>query len=88
MIWRGTAYRDQRRATDLMIDPLAAFGLASVSAMLLFYWLEPRAAVYSLAFGIACWAAALYGWLAGVWPFSVVESIWGVVAIRRYLARR
>jgi len=56
--------------------------------MLLFYWLEPRAAVYSLAFGVACWAAALYGWLAGAWPFSVVESIWGVVAARRYFARR
>lgn len=70
------------------MDPVTAFGLASVSAMLLLYWLEPRAAAYSLAFGFACWAAALYGWFAGVWPFSVVEAIWGGVAVRRYFARR
>ncbi len=70
------------------MDPVTAVGLASVSAMLLFYWLEPRSAAYSLAFGLACWSAALYGWLADVWPFSVVEAIWGAVAVRRYFARR
>ncbi len=77
-----------RRIIPYDVDPVTAFGLASVSAMLTFYWLEPRSAMYSLAFGFACWAAAAYGWLAGAWPFSVVESIWGIVAVRRYFARR
>lgn len=67
---------------------LAAFGFASVSAMLLCYWLEPRAPVYSLGFAVACWAAASYGWLIGAWPFAFVEVVWGGVALRRYAVRR
>lgn len=70
------------------MDALTAFGLLSVSLMLLFYFLEPRHPIYSLAFGLASWAAATYGWMAGVWPFAIVELIWGAVAARRYLARR
>ena len=27
-----------------------------------------------------------YGFLSGAWPFGVVEAIWAVVALRRYLA--
>lgn len=70
------------------MDSLTAFGVASVSAMLVFYALEARARMFVLAFALACWAAAAYGWLAGVWPFSVVEGIWGFVALGRYLKRR
>jgi len=28
----------------------------------------------------------VYGFLAGTWPFGVVEAIWAVIALRRYLA--
>lgn len=68
-------------------DPLTAFGVGAVGAMLLFYWLEPRSRGYALAFGAACWAAALYAWLVGAWPFSVIEALWGLVAFRRYARR-
>ena len=37
------------------------------------------------AFG---WASAVYGWLNGAWPFTVVEAIWGVVALRRFARKR
>jgi len=70
------------------MDALTAFGFVSVSSMLVSYWLEPRNPNYSLAFALACWAAALYGWLAGTWPFAVVEVVWGGVAARRFLSRR
>lgn len=70
------------------MDALTAFGLVSVSAMLVFYWLEPRGAAFSLAFAAASWTAALYGWLAGAWPFAVVEVIWGGVAACRFIERR
>jgi hypothetical protein len=56
--------------------------------MLLFYWLEGRWRWSVLAFGLACWSSAAYAWLAGAWPFTVVEGAWGVVALRRFLARR
>jgi 16S rRNA (adenine(1408)-N(1))-methyltransferase len=56
--------------------------------MLVFYWLEPRSAIFSLGFAISCWSAAAYGWLAGAWPFAVVELVWGGVAVGRYARRR
>jgi hypothetical protein len=71
-----------------LMDALTVFGFLSVSAMLLFYSLEPRGAIYSLAFALACWAAAIYGWLAGTWPFALVELVWGGVAARRFASRR
>ena len=32
----------------------------------------------------ACGLASLYGFLAGTWPFGVVEAIWALVALRRW----
>ena len=70
------------------LDPVTAFGVASLSAMLVSYALEARGRGWVLAFALACWASAAYGWIAGAWPFTVVEGVWGVVALRRYLRRR
>ena len=70
-----------------MPDALTALGLASVGAMLLSYALEDRSPWFVLTFAIACWTSALYAWLAGAWPFTVVELIWGVIALRRFRRR-
>lgn len=70
------------------MDPLTAFGLASVAAMLALYALEERSPYFVLGFALACWAAAAYAWLAGAWPFTLIEVIWGVVALRRFARRR
>ena len=56
--------------------------------MLIAYALESRAAVWVLVFALACAASSAYGWLAGTWPFGVVEGIWALVATRRWLLRR
>ena len=69
-------------------DALTAFGVMSVTAMLLFYALEERSRVLILGFAVACWASAAYAWLAGAWPFTVVELVWGFVALQRYRSRR
>jgi hypothetical protein len=71
-----------------MIDGLTLFGLAAVSAMLVFYALEDRSHWYVLAFAGACCLASLYGFLQGAWPFGVIEAIWAGVALRRWHARR
>jgi hypothetical protein len=55
--------------------------------MLVFYALEARAAVFVLAFAVACAASSLYGFLQGAWPFGVVEAIWCIVALRRWWRR-
>lgn len=69
------------------MDGLTWFGLFAVSAMLVTYALEDRSAWYVLAFAAACALASAYGFLQGAWPFRVVEGIWTVVALRRFMLR-
>ena len=70
------------------MDALTLFGALAVTAMLVFYTLEPRSPVFVLAFALACLASSTYGFLQGAWPFGVVELIWSAVALRRWWRRR
>lgn len=67
---------------------LTAFGAISVTLMMLFYALEDRSRWFTLAFAAACAAASAYGWLAGAWPFGVVELVWAGVAVRKWYFRK
>ncbi len=67
---------------------LTIFGACAVAFMMLFYAVEDRAPTYTLCFALACVAASAYGWLAGTWPFGVVEALWAIVAFRKWLRRR
>lgn len=67
------------------MDVLTLFGLAAVTAMLIFYAFEDRSPWYSLAFAGALGSA--YGFLQGAWPFCLVEAIWAMVAANRWRAR-
>jgi hypothetical protein len=69
------------------VDWLAAFGLFSVTAMLVFYALEDRNPAYILAFAGACALASIYGFIQGAWPFGVVEAIWTLIAVHRWRKR-
>ncbi|MBV8344443.1 MAG: hypothetical protein JO190_05540 [Candidatus Eremiobacteraeota bacterium] len=66
---------------------LTYFGAAAVAFMMLCYALEARGAAYTFLFALGCFAASAYGWLAGTWPFGVVELAWGFVALRRWRSR-
>lgn len=66
---------------------LTWFGVASVSLMLIAYALEARAPIFVLLFAGACAASSVYGFLAGAWPFGVVEAVWTGVALRRWRVR-
>jgi hypothetical protein len=72
------------RDRDTM-DPLTLFGLFAVTLMLVTYALEARSAWYILAFAVACALGSAYGFLQGAWPFGLVEAIWALVALRRWL---
>jgi hypothetical protein len=50
------------------------------------YALEQRHHLFVLAFAGGCLLSSLYGFLAGTWPFGVVELIWSGIALRRYQA--
>jgi hypothetical protein len=65
---------------------LTIFGNSAVAVMLARYALEARSPWF--AFGLACFGASAYGWLAGAWPFGVIEGLWGVLALRRWQRAR
>ena len=70
-----------------MMDGLTLFGLVAVSLMLVTYALEARSDWFVLAFAGACALGSIYGFAQGAWPFGVVEAIWALVALRRWLVR-
>jgi len=63
------------------MDALTAFGLFSVTAMLVCYALENRSPWYTLAFAVSCALGSLYGFMQGAWPFGLIEAVWALVAI-------
>jgi hypothetical protein len=63
---------------------LTAFGAAAVTFMMVMYAYERRHSGFILAFACGCLLSSSYGFLAGVWPFGVVEVIWAAVAVQRY----
>jgi hypothetical protein len=63
---------------------LTAFGAAAVTFMMLMYALEHRGRRFVLAFACGCLLSSAYGFLAGTWPFGVVEAIWAAIAVRRW----
>lgn len=63
---------------------LTLYGAAAVTFMMVMYALERRGPRYVLAFACGCVLSSAYGFLAGAWPFGVVELIWAGVAVRRY----
>jgi hypothetical protein len=66
------------------MNTLTLFGAAAVTGMMVAYALESRSPRWILIFAAACAASSAYGWLAGTWPFGVVEAVWTVIALRRW----
>jgi hypothetical protein len=48
------------------------------------YALERHGRGFIFAFGCGCLLSSAYGFLAGTWPFGVVELIWAGVAFNRW----
>lgn len=67
---------------------LTLFGAVAVTFMMLMYALESRGSRFVIAFAAGCALSSSYGFLAGTWPFGIVEAIWAGVALRRYLRLR
>ena len=67
---------------------LTLYDAAAVTFMMLMYALEPRGRRFVAAFAAGCLLPSAYGFLAGAWPFGVVEIVWAAVAVRRFLLGR
>lgn len=63
---------------------LTIFGLFAVTAMLVCHTFEKRSNWFNLGFAVACALGAAYGFLQGAWPFGLVESVWSVLAVRKW----
>ena len=67
---------------------LTVYGVVVVTFMMVMYALEPRDHRFIAAFALGCALSSSYGFLAGTWPFGVVEAVWCLVALRRVLGSR
>lgn len=67
---------------------LTVFGATVVTFMMLMYALEARGPHFVAAFSFGCALSSSYGFLAGTWPFGIVEAIWTLIAVRRYVTLR
>jgi hypothetical protein len=70
------------------MSALTAFGLFAVTAMLVCYALESRSRWWTLGFAGACAMGSVYGFLQGAWPFGIVEAIWTLVAVHKWIKLR
>ncbi|HUI20550.1 MAG TPA: hypothetical protein VLZ74_05845 [Methylocella sp.] len=67
------------------MDSLSLFGLFAVTAMLITYAFERRSPWFILAFAASCVLGSAYGFLQGAWPFGIVEGVWALVGLHRWL---
>jgi hypothetical protein len=65
---------------------LTVFGASALTFMMVMYALERRNRLFVLAFAGGCALSSSYGFLAGTWPFGVVEAVWMLIALKRYFA--
>ena len=63
---------------------LTVYGACAVTFMMVMYALEARSRRFVLAFAVGCALSSSYGFLAGTWPFGVVEAVWSLVALKRF----
>ena len=66
---------------------IEALGIFAVVSMVTSYALEDRHSIFILVFSIACALAAFYAFLIASYPFLIAESIWSLIAFRRWKMR-
>ncbi len=59
-------------------------GTMAIATMVISYALEKRHPVFIAIFAFGCALAAFYAYLIQSYPFLVAESIWAVIALRRW----
>jgi len=64
---------------------LTVYGVIVLTFMMVMYTLEQRDRRFILAFALGCALSSSYGFLSGAWPFGVVEALWTIVAMHRFV---
>ena len=66
---------------------LTIFGVIAVSIMFLSSWTEERSKWLVLVFAIGSGMTSLYSGIEGVYPITVIEGLWSLVALQRFVQR-
>ena len=66
---------------------LTLFGSIAVSIMFYSYWMESRSKWWVLIFAIGSAATSIYSGLVEAYPITVIEAMWALVALQRFLRR-
>lgn len=66
---------------------LTVLGSIAVTIMMLSYSMESRSKWYVLIFAGASAATSTYSAFAGVYPITVIEAIWSLIALQRFATR-
>lgn len=70
------------------MNAITVYGVVVLVFMMTMYALEGRHIRFVAAFAVGCALSSSYGFAAGAWPFGVVEALWSLIALRRYLSSR
>ena len=68
------------------MSAVTVYGVCAVTFMMVMYALEHRGRCFIAWFALGCLLSSAYGFLAGAWPFGLVELVWSAVAVRRFVA--
>ena len=66
---------------------LTVFGSIAVAIMFFSYWLEHRSKWMVLLFAGGSALTSAYSGLVAAYPITVIEALWALVALRRFLRR-
>ena len=66
---------------------LTLFGSIAVSIMFYSYWMESHSKWWVLIFAIGSAATSIYSGLVEAYPITVIEALWALVALQRFLRR-
>ena len=72
----------------MRFNALTLFGVVAVTIMVACYALERKSHWFTLGMSACCVAASVYAFLAGTWPFGVLEGLWAGIAFSKWLDRR
>ncbi len=64
------------------------YGVCALTFMMVMYALERRHRSFVLAFALGCLLSSAYGFLSKAWPFGIVEGVWSVIAVARFVRER
>ncbi len=70
------------------MSQIELLGAVAITIMVASYALEKRGSIFVAIFAAGCALAALYAFLIESYPFLIAESVWSLIALRRWAETR